>query len=69
MAPWEEEMGGLGLGVWLQGFERGGDGRAGGGQRVGGGGCTKGGLGGKGRLGLGKVSEPNHESQPNSPTR
>jgi hypothetical protein len=36
MAPWEEEMGGLGLGVWLQGFERGGDGRAGGGQRVGG---------------------------------
>jgi hypothetical protein len=29
----------------------------------------KGGLGGKGRLGLGKVSGPNHESRPNTPTR
>jgi hypothetical protein len=29
----------------------------------------KGGLGEKGRLGLGKVSGPKHESQPNSPTR
>jgi hypothetical protein len=29
----------------------------------------KGWLGGKGRLGLGKVSGPNHESWPNSPTR
>jgi hypothetical protein len=45
MAPWEEEMGGLGLGVWLQGFERGGDGKGGRrrkGTGNGGGGCTKG---------------------------
>jgi hypothetical protein len=40
--------GGLGLGVWLQGFERGGDGRGGGSQRVGGmGGLDKGGVRGK----------------------
>jgi hypothetical protein len=65
-------MGGgrLGLGVWLQVLEKGGDGRGGGGQRGRGmgGAAQRGGLGG-GRLGLGEVSGPNQDSRPNSPTR
>jgi hypothetical protein len=53
----KEEMGG---GWRPKGRENGG----------GGGAAQRGeGLGGKGRLGLGKVSGPNHESRPNSPTR
>jgi hypothetical protein len=35
MAPWEEEMGGLGFDVWLQVLEKGGDGRGAATKRVG----------------------------------